>query len=254
MSKSTNNTIDIKGNENVNVNLQDVNYSNVHVSIGKKDDELNLLTVFVLTSTKMDFIKKLTDRKLFSSIIQEKYAELLRNWKPYANQEAIDALLTEFADESGFKINVYFLQEEIITDQELAVHIEDGELENHILIIDPLAIHLGAHKQFASVLDKSPLGAVLVPFCQTVPQESQTPILKNLAETMPRLYRHFFTRYSRAYVHLELCIPTKKLLFRRLSNIAIEKLKKHPKKTNKLEEKFKQRMKKFNIPDTKDIN
>lgn len=249
MSLIKRNEIENKGSENII--LQDINHSNISISLGRKEDDLSVLKLYILTSTKQMFEK--SEYEISGLELNGYYDNDLKSWKPFRKDETIESVLIEFGQESGFTVQGFCISEDLLADPEFLAIIEDGELEKHIIIIDGISTCIDTHREFVDVVDKSLVGGVIIPVSENYGEKFTRFVQKQIQENFTKLHRHFFKKYTRAYIHLELQVPNKKLFFRRLSNIAIEKLKRRPKRANKLEEKFQKRMNKFNIPDTKDV-
>ncbi|MBP7534635.1 MAG: toll/interleukin-1 receptor domain-containing protein [Chitinophagales bacterium] len=159
---------------------------------------------------------------------QKQYGEHVFDWKPFTNGETIGKLLEEYAHQSKFDVqllnpNIY---EHFST---LAKH------KKHIIVIvDCLALSYCNNKKnkekIATLFNIiNEIGGLLIPICE----QADADIKQHLISGRDSNFKDIFTPYYQsglqsAYIYIEINVPNKNELFRKLSNIAVKHLKLTP--------------------------
>ena len=77
-----------------------------------------------------------------------------KEWKPYNNENTIAELINEFHEKSGFIIDVIFIDNWHIDNDEFQSELKDDISPNTILIIDGLSLYFSENREFAKIFDK----------------------------------------------------------------------------------------------------
>jgi len=175
------------------------------------------LYVLVLTSRKNDWLNENNE-----VIPTERYGDSLGEWQIY-EREAIAGVLKEFHQQSTINLYVYFIDKNIIQNEDLTGEIEPLT-KNFVLVLDAFSLHFAENQTFVNRTfnskDNKKVGGCLIPFCGQYVERQRTYAKKKLQETFDYLAVAWDKEFYKAYTHIELDIPNKTHFFRRLANIA----------------------------------
>ncbi len=209
--------------EKVDISHLETWIENLH----KEIEEKTTLEIIVVASNKKDYQQQKNE-----NIPVEKYGEKSEDWKPFYKEDTIFKLLEEFHSRSSFSINVLFLNKNYPEDKAAQNEIIKKVAPKAILILDSYAMMFEENRKFVLLFDRGQIGGFLVPMCY---HELETN--KHQARTF---FSHFQSledswknRFKESYMYIDLEIPHKYLLFRRLSDIAFKHLGKDEPKTRK---------------------
>lgn len=159
---------------------------------------------------------------------QEQYGEHVFDWKPFTNGETIGELLKEYAHQSKFDVQTLLPN----------IYNRLDILANHknriIVIVDCLSLLYCNNKKnkgrIATLFNQiNEIGGLLIPICE----QADADIRKHLITERDDTFEHLFTPYyqsglQQAYIYIEITVPNKNELFRKLSNIAAKHLELKP--------------------------
>lgn len=186
----------------------------LHAQIGDK----STLEIIVLTSTQSDY-----EQEHNEEIPLEKYGEKPENWKPYRNEKEILELLAEFQLKSLLKLNIFFLNQHYWEDSSWKTDIKEDIASNTILIVDIFSLIFEENRKFALLFDYSKIGGFLVPMSYDL-SEKQKTYARGLFSHFETVKECWESRFHKNYMFIDLEIPQKFLLFRRLADIAFKHL------------------------------
>jgi len=189
----------------------------------------NILNIIIL-STSAD--------KLNNSY-STNYGTHSKEWKPFDDQKNIEELLNEYSIKAGFEINkLYFEDLNLFSeaDRENIINEILGEKENFILIIDSNILMFEDYKKITDLFNNSAIGGCIIPIYENKISEE---MLSKIKTKLNQLYTHFFVNLHKEFMQIELFVQSKDILFRRLSNIAILKLRRESSKKSKLNREIK---------------
>jgi len=231
---SLKNTSEIKGN--YNIVIQGCNLSSIKVepilSIDDFDRKLRALyekdiypiNVLIIT-TNIDNISKYLSTNVN---LEDYYGSEHKDWKPYKNESIIIELLKEYQTKSGFRIKAFILDSQNFDVETTLINRLKLRQENTILIADGLALSFMGNQKIANIFNHNNIGGCLIPICTTHTANILQRIKENIFSVFYTLVE-YINNYSEIYleekvdngfVHIELNIPNKNELFRRLTNIA----------------------------------
>ena len=227
------NKLVVEGDENIV--LQDITDAIINIGIDEgitkfieslqvwhEEEHPNTLNIIVLSTTQNRLNSLIEDdHKPFMPL--EFHDDEIHKWKPFTGEKSILELLGEYLSKSGFKIDAYFI-DEMALNPGLISHFKDDISPNTILILDCLALYCPTNKIFAKIFDETNIGGCIVPIDQNHSEKIKKVMVSLFQKTFSHLHECFWNRLKKEYMHIELEVPSKNSLFRRLTNIAIKKL------------------------------
>jgi hypothetical protein len=149
-------------------------------------------------------------------------------WKPYPNEKEISALMEEYQQESHFHTLTYYVEDvwlsKLNQDKKFKTIFKNDVIKRVILLIDGFALSLKEHIDFAKLFDTLACGGVLVPICQERSEKIQDLMRSKIEDVFEELHTYYYQLFDKQCVNIELEVPTKKQLFRRLTNMAVKSL------------------------------
>lgn len=174
--------------------------------------------------------KKQSDK--LSSWSKNQYGEHIFDWKPFTNEATIGNLLQEYATKSKFDVQT--LQPAIYND----FHTISTHKNRIIIIVDCLALSYCNNKkskgQIATLFNQiDEIGGLLVPICDQADADIRQYLIKERNSSFDNLFKPYYeSGLQRSYIYIEITVPNKRELFRKLSNIALKHLKLVPTNDN----------------------
>ncbi len=195
----------------------------INVSKGKTrfEKEFRIL-VIANTSERMSQLEKNKESSpLFS--YKNQYGNRPEDWRPFQQGRTIEELLKEYKKQSSFTVKFDFLDPMQMQPEEL-VDIRQKYNKSALAIIDPNLFLCEYFHKIVPYYNNTDIGGAIVPFCRTWQQTDE--------ETMSRLHeKHFDRLYDKKYkaiyepsTKVELNVADKKVLFRRITNMAFHNL------------------------------
>lgn len=188
------------------------------------DKETKFINILVITTTKerLDSINEIETE--IKELLKLQYATEPKDWKPYKDENSIINLICDFHTKSGFKIKAYFVDDFTIDSRELLTFLQEDFCKQTILIADGIALYHQNNSDFAKVFDKSEIGGCLFPICKNHPDRVKDLFFQSKFKTFTNIDDYYHNKFNRQYMNIELHIPTREDLFRRLTNIAVKHL------------------------------
>ena len=127
--------------------------------------------------------------------------------------------------DSGFRLEAFFIDKWLV-DEGLKIDIKETYMKGLIVMIDCNSLHCPINQDLVEIFDSSSIGGGIIPVCETFSKEdrdSQRNLYSSHLKTWYRCKYHC-DYLGRAFINIELEVPNKKKLFRRLTNIAIKNL------------------------------
>lgn len=227
----------IKTDGQGNIVIQDISDSTINIDTSSSEKVLefieslqnwhllehtNILNLIVLATTS-EQVQYFMKNENVTYLPIESYGEEVSHWKPFLNEETIAKILVDFQLQSGFKIEAYFINDIELND-ELISHLKDDICPKTVLIVDCISLYFENNKTFAKIFDNNDIGGCLIPICEKQSIDSKEKMIELHQLTFTHLNQCFWNRLKKEYMHIELNVPCKKRLFRRLTNIAVKKL------------------------------
>jgi len=185
-----------------------------------------ILTILVLT-TNRDKISKsndLTLQTLSKGVHQDKASQ----WKPYLHEEEIAVLMDEYKQESRFHVVTHYIEDiwlsKLNQDKKLKLSFKNDVVKKIILLVDGFALHFTEYAAFAKLFDTISCGGLIVPICQQHDANAESFIRTQIANVFEELHTYYYEVFDKQCINLELEVPTKRQLFRRLTNLAVKNL------------------------------
>lgn len=222
---------------NGNLVLKDISSSTVHIST--IPDEIktfikdlyawhqdnivkpNTINIIVISTIK----DKVFNNQYFKDLnIDEYFGSIPAEWKPYKDKDTIFNLLKEYNNISGFEIEAYFVDDIEIKDKSFESDLKLDISPKTVIIVDGFALSFEKNRIFANVFDNHMIGGCVVPICEKHRQETKEFILQMQKEAFPDLTYFYHNKFNRQFINIELNVPTKEDLFRRITNIAVKHL------------------------------
>ncbi len=176
------------------------------------------LVLLVLASTTEDFHKQTNDE-----VPLKYYGTSPESWKPYAEEEDIITLLKDFQQKSQLHLEVYFIQNVKLKKRERYRIGNDVALRS-ILLLDIFGLCDREKLSFAKLFDKTEIGGFLVPLCSAL-TASQRIYARDMFEHFDNIDLYWSDTFDKPFMYIDLDIPSKFALFRKLADIAFIHLK-----------------------------
>lgn len=163
-------------------------------------------------------------RDKLSNWSKKQYGEHIFDWKPFTNEETIGNLLQEYATKSKFDVQT--LQPAIYND----FHTISTHKNRIIVIVDCLALSYCNNKkskgQIATLFNQiDQIGGLLVPICDQADADIRQCLINERNSSFDNLFKPYYeSGLQRSYIYIEITVPNKRELFRKLSNIALKHL------------------------------
>ena len=122
------------------------------------------------------------------------------------------------------KIEAIFIDGWELDDGNFKADLKEDISPRTILIADCLSLYFTENKNLARIFNKSDIGGCLLPFCSAFNSELSDFIEKIKVETFNDLHQYFYNKFNKHYLHIEMNVSFKEILFRRISNISIKHL------------------------------
>ncbi|MCU0445598.1 MAG: hypothetical protein MUE85_11845 [Microscillaceae bacterium] len=194
-------------------NIESIGTANFYTEKAQPNDFLYLL---ILTSTRSDW-----EKIELENIPFERYADNLESWQVFDN-EIIVTILEEFHQLSTINLRAYFIDKQVISQENLEDVIEPLT-KNFILIIDAFSLLFDENQNFARLFDskdKNKIGGCIVPIGSENSEKQLIFAKEQVHHTFKRLAVAWQAEFYKSYTHVELDVPNKVHFFRRLANIA----------------------------------
>jgi hypothetical protein len=231
------NRLQINGNHNIQ--LADIHHSSVVINLADQTalaqlvDELrslhqdgSVLSLLVLATTQarlQPLAAKLGSQEYWAKLLAC-YGQQPEEWRPFAD-EPIGELAVAFQASSGFRLEVLFVDGwDLAQDPDLVSDIKSELRRRTILVADGLALHFADNQFLAKLFDEDEIGGCLVPIWQGHPKKLQDLVQAKVSGVFSHLNTLFFKRFNYSCMFVELVVPTREVLFRRLTNIATKHL------------------------------
>ncbi|MEM7370601.1 MAG: CHAT domain-containing protein [Bacteroidota bacterium] len=181
----------------------------------------NVLTIVGLSASNNQLRGSLPVR-----VPTDRYGSSLFDWRPYNTEESgiILHLLREYQRESGYTIRFLMLQPCVFGQN---AYFELEKIKDRIaFIVDCFSLNKfdQVENQWLSILNSPDVGGCLIPICRTYPTTVKKQMFR-LREKHLSGAEYYFKDYRGSYVQIELEVPDKWTLFRRLNTIAFEKMR-----------------------------
>jgi hypothetical protein len=182
------------------------------------------MNILVLSCAQNEILSKRKNNKppKVNEWIMNQYGNTIGDWKPFKADNTIAELLAEY------KGITHFDMEFIEPYPENFTFISENK-DKIVAIIDSFVFkYMETDRKriadiFAQIHDN--IGGLLMPICERADAELYQLMLEAQKEFSIVFYNDYYHNdLHRCYIHIELNIPNKAELFRRLSNIAIGKL------------------------------
>lgn len=159
---------------------------------------------------------------------QKQYGEHVFDWKPFTNGQTIGKLLEEYAHQSKFDVQLLLPN----------IYNHFNTLADHknriIVIVDCLSLLYCNNKknkgQIATLFSQiNEIGGLLIPICEQADADIRKHLITERDSTFNNLFAPYYqSGLQRAYIYIEITVPNKNELFRKLSNIAAKHLELKP--------------------------
>lgn len=207
----------------VNVNTEEVVefINSLKKQANRKNPDKIRILVLSTTSTRIGNFQKELEEPIPQ--FDGQYGEEPAFWKPFKHQEPIIDLLKEFQDRTEFKIDAFFVDSWSI-DEEFKIDIEERFRKELIVVVDCNSLRCPINQKLISAFNHSSIGGGIIPICESFSEEEKKQF-KNLCKiNLSNWLRCKYDYLGRAYINIELEVPNKFMLFRRLTNIAVKNL------------------------------
>jgi hypothetical protein len=215
----TNSTINYYGiSDQIKGFIDDLrNWYNEHIN---KPITLKILVIST-NSEKIKGCKEIDANNVF-----ELYGNNPSDWRPFTtDNNSIIKLLNEFQEKSYFRIKVYFIDNVNIEDREFKRSLKLEIRKASVLIVDGFSLLFDTNKQFAELFDEDTIGGLLYPICEKHSKDVKDMLIKIRNEVFDNLTDYTNNVFNKQFGFIELEVPNKNSLFRRLANIAILNLR-----------------------------
>jgi|GEM_PF-2423852 len=176
------------------------------------------LQVFVLASTLQDYQTLPAE----IPIPYMHYNDTAEGWKPYNCASILDLLL-EFRESSKLVLDIIFVNRFVIPDDEWENDFKQDISSKAILILDSFSLCFKENIAFAELFNRCSVGGFLVPLAQYLLPE-QKEFCNTKLESFKDVRISWQSKFNKPYMFIDLDIPRKSLLFRRLADIAFKHL------------------------------
>lgn len=159
---------------------------------------------------------------------ENQYGAHAFDWKPFKNENTIGDLLQEYAQKSKFDVQP--LKPTIYDDFQTISKYK----KRFIVIVDCFALKHCTNKknkgQIATIFSQiDEIGGLLVPICNQADADMQQYLIAERDDMFKNIFEYYYTSgLQRPYIYVEITVPTKNELFRKLSNIATVHLQLEP--------------------------
>lgn len=176
------------------------------------------LVLLVVAGTLSDFEKHSPE-----DVPLQHYGEAPEDWKPYHEEKEILALLEDFQQKSQLNVEVYFIQTSKLKKRER--HKISNELSSRgVLLLDVFGLCHKEKLSFAKLFDKAEIGGFLVPLCSAI-SATQRAHARKMFDEFNSIDIFWSETFDKPFMHIDLDIPSKFALFRKLADIAFMHLK-----------------------------
>ncbi len=194
------------------------------------------LVLLVVAGTLSDFEKQSQDE-----VPLQHYGAAPENWKPYCKEKEILALLEDFQQKSQLSVEVYFIQTNKLKKRER--HKISNEISARgVLLLDVFGLCHKEKLSFAKLFDKTEIGGFLVPLCSAI-TASQRRHAHQMFEHFDNIDLYWSDTFDKPFMYIDLDIPSKFALFRKLADIAFIHLKPQQELTDDTLAKYKKLLK-----------
>ncbi len=188
------------------------------------------MNILVLSCAQNEILSKGKNAKpkKVSEWIMNQYGNTIGDWKPFKGENTIAELLAEYQKKSWFNIG---LLRESVDDKHFFIAKNKSKI---VAIVDMFALQYMEDKRtkIANLfMEIDNIGGLIIPLCEKADADLYDIILiqqKNFCATFSSYF--YDDALLSCYIHIELNVPNKNELFRRLSNIAIGHLELKPTK------------------------
>jgi hypothetical protein len=180
------------------------------------------LPIAVVASTWQDY------QTLPISVPMLRYGITPEEWKPYlpdkmAEAQNIAQLLQEFQEKSNITCEIVYVNRLEIQDEEWENNFSQDICPKTICIVDFFALNFYENKNFAMLFNRCPVGGFLVPVDAKLSAEQKEHATQKLND-FREIRVSWKSKFNQPYMFIDLEIPHKYLLFRRLADIAFKHL------------------------------
>jgi hypothetical protein len=230
-----------------NGNIQVVDVTNSTITINTADntalyqliDEIKalhhdgkILHLLVLATTR-DRLKGLSsplEGEPFWPTVLAQHGPNPEDWRPYYDDK-ISQLIMDYHKASGFKVEALFVDGwDVANELDIVSEIKSVLRRKTVLLVDSMALDFAENRTLAKLFDEDEIGGCLVPIWQEHDAKLQTHLQSKAFGVFSHLNTLFHKKFHVSCVFIELAVPTKELLFRRLTNIATKHLALQPEK------------------------
>lgn len=207
--------VDNIDNSTVNINVTNI-FSQETKNITKP-----ILNIIVLVSTKQDFEAQNTSEYCVPLL---RYGQKPENWEIFGQEkESISSLLSEFGKLSKLDLDVVFVNRWQL-DKAQKANLRTNFCKKIILIADLPSLIFEENKNFIKIFDHENIGGFLSPICHHL-EKHQADFYKEKYDLLEFVDEFWKNQFNREFMFIDLAIPNKQLLFRKLADIAFKHLK-----------------------------
>jgi len=232
------NSADVQGHHNTII--QGVSWSNIQITqkldVNEFAEALQKLlhnqkpiNILILSASPKNLQNELDKNNIgFSfSDIQNCYGKEIKDWKPYPNEKTLIELLSEYQENSGFALSVFFienpndfLEQDFIDEIKLVIG-------NLVLVLDIFSLCWLGNQQIAKEFNNKNIGGCLIPSYHSNNSNISIFRLQKIQENLGSLY-NYTSNYAKfvskraddGFINIDLEVKDKHTLFRRLTAIA----------------------------------
>ncbi|TAD96365.1 MAG: hypothetical protein EAZ97_14140 [Bacteroidetes bacterium] len=159
----------------------------------------------------------------------EHYGKEYKDWKPYLSEKQLIELLNDYQKESGFDITVFFIDnpyhnipQDFIDELKLLI-------KELVLIVDTFSLFFKGNQLIVKEFNSIHIGGCLIPLMDATKNtnEIKSFVAQKIRENLGSLHNYTSNyakfipkRADNGLIHIDLEVPDKHTLFRRLTAIA----------------------------------
>ncbi len=209
------NSIEVRGIGNIIID----NTTNSTITIGTDKPNIPTITIIVLASVN-NFVKTVNEEEKTDLMpLLDHHGEGAKDWKPFGLDRTIEEVLIDFHKETGFNLEVYFLNE-LDLNAEARRRLQAGSRENIVFIVDPLALMNEKNSVLSTAINDVAVGGGIIPIYQGMDVELKQYLISIYEEKLDNWVHNKFSELTKACLNFHLSVPGEKLLFRSISNLA----------------------------------
>ncbi len=193
---------------------------NSTITIGTGKPDTPTITIIVLASVS-SFVHTVNEGEAEMDLkpLLAHHGDKARDWKPFGSDKTIEDVLMNFHQETGFNLEVFFMNE-LDLSPEARRSLQAGGRTEIIFIIDPLALMNKNNTVLSTAINDVAVGGGIIPLYEGMDVELKQYLTAIYEEKLDNWVHNKFTELKKACLNFHLNVPEEKIFYRSISNLA----------------------------------